>query len=97
MIANAFFTTCTGVCPPMNRNLEMVQNALGDRLGRDVFIVSITVDPVTDTPDASERYAQRFHAKPGWTFLTGQKENVERALYKLGQLRRRVKTTTRQS
>jgi protein SCO1/2 len=84
VIANAFFTTCTGVCPPMNRNLEMVQNALGDRLGRDVFIVSITVDPITDTPERLKEYAKRFHAKSGWTFVTGQKENVERALYKLG-------------
>ncbi len=84
VIVNAFFTTCTGVCPPMNRNLEMVQNALGDRLGRDVFIVSISVDPVTDTPERLKDYAKRFHAKSGWTFVTGQKENVERALYKLG-------------
>ena len=84
VIANAFFTTCNGVCPPMNRNLEMLQNALGDRLGRDVFIVSITVDPVTDTPERLKEYAKRFHAKTGWTFVTGQKEHVERALYKLG-------------
>lgn len=84
IIANAFFTTCNGVCPPMNRNLEMVQNALGDRLGRDVFIVSISVDPLTDTPARLKEYAKRFHAKSGWTFVTGQKENVDRALHKLG-------------
>ena len=84
VIANFFFTTCTGVCPPINRNLEILQNALGDRLGRDIFIVSISVDPLTDTPARLKDYAKRFHAKSGWTFLTGQKENVERALYKLG-------------
>ncbi len=85
VIVNAFFTSCTGVCPPMNRNLETVQQALGDRLGRDVFIVSISVDPLTDTPPRLKAYAQRFHAKPGWTFLTGEKQNVDWALYKLGQ------------
>jgi protein SCO1/2 len=85
VIVNAFFTTCTSVCPPMNRNLEMVQQALGDRLGRDVFILSISVDPVNDTPPRLKNYAQRFHAKPGWTFLTGKKENIDWALYKLGQ------------
>lgn len=85
VVINAFFTTCTGVCPPMNRSLELVQNALGDRLGRDVFIVSISVDPLTDTPERLKQYAQRFHAKPGWTFLTGKKENVDWALYKIGQ------------
>jgi protein SCO1/2 len=85
VIANAFFTTCTSVCPPMNRNLELVQQALGDRLGQDVFILSISVDPLTDTPPRLKEYAKRFHAKPGWIFLTGQKENVDWALYKLGQ------------
>lgn len=85
VVINAFFTTCTSVCPPMNRNLEKVQEALGDRLGREVFIVSISVDPETDTPPRLKEYAQRFHAKAGWTFLTGKKENVEWALYKVGQ------------
>ena len=85
VVVNAFFTTCTSVCPPMNRNLEKVQEALGDRIGRDVFLVSISVDPLTDTPPRLKEYAQRFHARPGWTFLTGKKENVDWALYKLGQ------------
>lgn len=85
VIVNAFFTSCTSVCPPMTRNLELVQNALGDRLGRDVFIVSISVDPLTDTPSRLKEYAQRFHARPGWRFLTGKKENVDWALYKVGQ------------
>ncbi|HEX8145880.1 MAG TPA: SCO family protein [Pyrinomonadaceae bacterium] len=85
VVINAFFTACTSVCPPMNRNLEKVQEALGDRLGKDVFIISISVDPTTDTPTRLKEYAQRFHAKPGWTFLTGKKENVDWALYKLGQ------------
>ena len=85
VVLNAFFTTCTSVCPPMNRNLEKVQEALGDRLGRDVFIVSVSVDPETDTPPRLKEYAKRFHARPGWTFLTGKKENVDWALYKVGQ------------
>ena len=82
---NTFFTTCTSICPPMNRNFEKMQEALGDRLGKDVFLISITVDPVTDTPTRLKEYAKRFHAKPGWLFLTGKKENVDWALYKLGQ------------
>src|SRR5689334_4017613 len=47
---NTFFTTCTNICPPMNRNFERMQDSLGDRLGKDVFLVSISVDPETDTP-----------------------------------------------
>jgi protein SCO1/2 len=85
VVVNAFFTSCTSVCPPMNRNMEKIQEALGDRVGRDVFLVSMTVDPETDTPARMKEYAQKFHAGPGWIFLTGKKENLDWALYKLGQ------------
>jgi len=85
VVVNAFFTTCTSVCPPMNRNMEKIQEVLGDRVGRDVFLVSMTVDPETDTPARIKDYARKFHAGPGWIFLTGKKENLDWALYKLGQ------------
>lgn len=85
VVVNAFFTTCTSVCPPMNRNMEKIQAALGDRVGKDVFLVSISVDPETDTPAVIKEYSKKFHAKPGWMFLTGRKENVDWALYKVGQ------------
>jgi len=85
VVVNAFFTTCTSVCPPMNRSMEKIQEALGDRLGKDVFLVSLTVDPATDTPARLKEYAAKFHARKGWTFLTGKKENLDWALYKLGQ------------
>lgn len=85
VVVNAFFTTCTSVCPPMNRNMEKIQEVLGNRVGRDVFLVSMTVDPENDTPARIKEYAQKFHAGPGWIFLTGKKENLDWALYKLGQ------------
>jgi protein SCO1/2 len=85
VVINALFTTCTNVCPPISRNFERIQEALGQRLGKDVFLVSITVDPETDTPVKLKEYAQKFHARNGWSFLTGKKENVDWALYKLGQ------------
>ncbi len=85
VVVNAFFTTCTSVCPPMNRSMEKIQEAFGDRVGKDVFLVSITVDPATDTPTRLKEYAAKFHAKKGWTFLTGKKENLDWALYKMGQ------------
>ena len=85
VVVNAFFTTCTSVCTPMNRNMEKIQEAFGERVGRDVFLVSMTVDPETDTPARLKEYSQKFHAGAGWIFLTGKKENLELALYKLGQ------------
>jgi protein SCO1/2 len=84
VVINVFFATCTGVCPPMNRNMEKIQEGLRDRVGKDIFLVSITVDPVNDTPARLREYAQRFNARAGWIFLTGKKENVDWALYKLG-------------
>lgn len=85
VVINTFFTTCKSICPPMSRNFEKIQEALGERLGKEAFLVSISVDPDTDTPTRLKEYARRFHARPGWIFLTGKKENVDWALYKLGQ------------
>ena len=85
VVINTFFTTCKSICPPMNRNFEKIQEALGDRLGKEVFLVSISVDPDTDTPTRLKEYGRQFHARPGWMFLTGKKENIDWALYKLGQ------------
>ena len=85
VIINSFFATCQGSCLPMSRNLEKVQQALGDRLGKEAFIISISVDPTVDTPTALKAYAKKLNARPGWYFLTGDKQNVDFALKKLGQ------------
>ena len=85
VIINSFFATCQGSCLPLNRNLEKVQQALGDHVGKDVHIISISVDPTVDTPASLKEYAKKLHARPGWYFLTGDKQNVDLALQKLGQ------------
>jgi protein SCO1 len=85
VIINSFFATCQGSCLPLSRNLQKVQEALGDRLGKDARIISISVDPAVDTPTALKAYADKLQAKPGWYFLTGDKASVEFALKKLGQ------------
>lgn len=85
VIINSFFATCQGSCLPMNRNLEKVQEALGDRLGKDVNIISLSVDPTVDSPPALKAYAKKLNARRGWYFLTGDKQNVDFVLQKLGQ------------
>lgn len=85
VIINTFFATCQGSCLPITRNLEKVQEALGDRLGKDARIISISVDPAVDTPNELKEFSKKFHARPGWYFLTGSKENVDFILKKLGQ------------
>ncbi len=85
VIIDSFFATCQGSCLPMNRNLEKVQEALGDRLGKDAYIISISVDPTVDTPPALKAYSKKLNARPGWYFLTGDKASVDFVLTKLGQ------------
>ncbi len=85
VVINTFYTDCPNACPVLLQKLTTIQDALGDRLGKDVHMLSITLDPVNDTPPRLEEFAGRFRAKPGWYFLTGKKENVEFALRKLGQ------------
>jgi len=85
VIIDTFFATCQASCLPMNRNLAQIQEGLGDRLGKDVHILSISVDPAVDTPTLLKAYAKKLNAKPGWYFLTGDKESVEFILKKLGQ------------
>jgi protein SCO1/2 len=84
VLINFLFTTCKGVCPPMTANLARVQKYLGERVGRDVVLLSVSVDPETDTPDVLKKYADSFKAQPGWYFLTGEKKSVDWVLYKLG-------------
>ena len=85
VVINSFFATCTGSCLPLNRNLEKLQKALGDHMGKEVYFVSISVDPTVDTPPSLKAYAKKLNAGPGWFFLTGDKENVDFALKKIGQ------------
>lgn len=85
VVIDVMFTGCTGACPVMSRTFAKVQDWLGDRLGKDVYLISISVDPVNDTPAKLKEYAAGFKARPGWYFLTGKPEDVHAALGKLGQ------------
>jgi protein SCO1/2 len=85
VVINSFYGTCQSVCPPVMHKLEQIQDALGDRFGKEVFFVSLSVDPAHDTPARLKQYASKYHVKRGWSFLTGKKENVDQALYRIGQ------------
>jgi len=85
VLISFFYTNCTDICPLLMHNLQEVQDRLGDRFGRDVFFVSISVDPEDDTPEEIGKFSRRYDAKAGWTFLTGKKEDIDRVVQKLGQ------------
>ena len=78
------FTTCTTICPPLGATFARVQKDLGERAGRDVQLISISVDPATDTPERLKAWGQKFHAAEGWTLLTGAKPQVDELLRALG-------------
>ena len=84
LLVNSFFSTCTGVCPVMARKIRELRKAFPERVGKDFFVLSISVDPEVDTPKRLHEYAKNLHAGPGWYFLTGASENVRAALHKFG-------------
>ena len=85
VVINSFFSSCGGSCPVMAGTLAKLQKHLGARLGREVVIVSISVDPEHDTPDKLKQWAQRYGAQPGWYLLGGEPARVNAVLSKLGQ------------
>src|SRR5215469_9382849 len=88
VVINFIYTKCGDTCPLETAKLAQVQRLLGDRVGRDVFFYSISIDPERDTPQELKDYADKFHVKKGWLFLTGDKNDVELIRKKLGQAAR---------
>jgi len=78
------YTTCQYACPLETARLAQVQRSLGDRMGRDVFFYSITIDPDHDTPAVLAEYARHYNVGPGWLFLTGSKRDIDGLSRKLG-------------
>ena len=84
VIINMMYTVCSGICPGNTANLVRVQEMLGSRVGRDIFMVSLTLRPGFDTPAALQAYRAQYGIQPGWTFLTGQAADVESIRRALG-------------
>jgi protein SCO1/2 len=84
VIVNFTFTSCSNTCPRTTANLARVQEMLGDRLGKDIFIVSISINPETDTPEVLRAYAEKFRARRGWTFATGRIEDIDEIRRRIG-------------
>jgi protein SCO1/2 len=78
------YTNCQYSCPLETARLARMQQLLGDRMGREVFFISISIDPEHDTPAALKAYAEKYDAGPGWTFLTGKMADIDLLSKKLG-------------
>jgi protein SCO1/2 len=84
VLINFFFTECDAICPMMTENLVHVQELLGPRVGNDIFMVSISLEPEHDTPEVLAAYAKTYGVGPGWLFLTGHKDDIELLRHRLG-------------
>ena len=84
VLFNFMYVKCDGVCPGITANLVRVQKLLGSRLGRDVFMYSLTLKPEEDTPAVLRRYAEAYKVGRGWSFLTGAPSDIESLRRKLG-------------
>jgi protein SCO1 len=78
------YTHCQFSCPLETARLAQVQRLLGDRVGKDIFFYSITLDPKRDTPEVLKAYAEKYHVGPGWLFLTGSPDDIKLVARKLG-------------
>ncbi|HKR11534.1 MAG TPA: SCO family protein [Pyrinomonadaceae bacterium] len=72
VVINFIYTTCTAYCPLTGDNFARLQALLGERLGKDVYLLSITTDPETDRPAKLKTWSERYGPKSGWTFVTGE-------------------------
>ena len=84
VVIDFVYTTCTTFCPLLSAILGQVQRQLEDRLGKDVILVSVTVDPLRDTPARLKAYSKNHRAGDGWVWLTGDKETVDGVLRDFG-------------
>lgn len=84
VIINFMYIRCQGTCPGTTANLVKVQKLLGDRVGKDIFMYSITLKPEEDSAKDLAAYAQAYKVGPGWKFLTGDPKDIELLRQKLG-------------
>lgn len=80
VVINFVYTTCTTVCPVQSALFADLQQRLGERAGKDVALISVSVDPLRDTPPRLKEFAARYKAGPGWRFLTGSRQAVDEVL-----------------
>src|SRR5215212_11443633 len=72
---NFVFTSCTTVCPPMGAIFGKLQEQHGNE-----HLVSVSIDPEVDTPERLKAWSRKFGARPGWTLVTGKKDDIVRIL-----------------
>ena len=85
VVISFIFTNCQSACPLMTRNLTMIRDMMREDERRAIQFVSISIDPLRDTPSAMKEFAQKHDADiDGWLWLTGQPDDVNYVTKRLG-------------
>jgi protein SCO1/2 len=84
VVMDFVYTTCTTICPVLSALFTQVQTELGDDVGDEIWLVSMSVDPIRDTPQRMKAYSAKHRAGEGWLWLTGPKPAVDDVLTGLG-------------
>jgi protein SCO1/2 len=84
VMINFMYARCSGICSPVTANLKRAQALLKDHIGRDMFMYSFTLKPEEDSPEVLRAYVKERKLGPGWTFLTGDPEDLELVRVRLG-------------
>jgi protein SCO1/2 len=78
VLISFFYTTCSNTCLRQGRVFADLQNELGDRLGKDIFLISVSIDPKTDTPERLRSWSKQYGVRKGWTLVTGGRSEMEK-------------------
>ena len=84
VLVSFIYTNCPDICPLTTARIAQLEDKLGDTVGRDIFFISLTVDPARDTPARLKEFADAFGAGHGWLFLTGRPDDIRRINAALG-------------
>ena len=84
VVINFIYTACKNSCPAETARMKQVYRELDGRVGQDIQMYSISIDPELDTPERLSEYMKKFKTGPGWSFFTAPKESTDRLRRSLG-------------
>ena len=87
VLIDFMFAKCEDSCPLDTANMARIQKRLGSKVGKDIHMYSITLDPEHDTPEVLKEYAAQYGARPGWLFLTGKRTDIDKIRARFGDSR----------
>lgn len=80
VVLSFFYTNCTFTCTMQGKTFARLQTLLGDRLGKSVFLITVSTDPAKDRPAELKTWSKRYNVQPGWTVVTGEEREMSKLL-----------------